>query len=199
MPTNISVATSSIPEGLEVGARVFLQNTKVYGTVRYLGETAFAPQVWAGLELDAPEGKNDGSKNGTRYFDCRPHHGLFVRPEKCVVMIEEALAAPAHATATSTTATTPRSGRFGSPPLSAHRFPGSGSTLRLGSPRGVSNGASGIVLPRMGGGARLGGVPTPSPHAAPANEDMMIELLVEVRQTGAFELLKNGSVCLLCL
>ncbi|RKO98114.1 hypothetical protein CAUPRSCDRAFT_2054, partial [Caulochytrium protostelioides] len=49
------------------------------GTVRYVGETEFAPGIWVGLDLDEASGKNDGSVQGFRYFDARPSHGLFIR------------------------------------------------------------------------------------------------------------------------
>lgn len=36
------------------------------GVLRYLGETEFAKGDWAGIELDEPVGKNDGSVAGKR-------------------------------------------------------------------------------------------------------------------------------------
>lgn len=49
------------------------------GTIRFIGDTEFAPGTWLGLEMDQGIGKNDGSVKGTRYFSCRDKHGLFVR------------------------------------------------------------------------------------------------------------------------
>ncbi|VDK39622.1 unnamed protein product [Taenia asiatica] len=33
----------------------------------------------SGIKLQAPNGKNDGSVNNVRYFECEPRHGLFTR------------------------------------------------------------------------------------------------------------------------
>lgn len=63
-----------------IGDRVIIksgQGSKV-GTVRYMGATEFAAGDWVGVELDDPRGKNDGSVNGKRYFECRPNFGVFV-------------------------------------------------------------------------------------------------------------------------
>jgi len=49
------------------------------GTVRYVGKTSFAPGAWVGIELSEAVGKNDGSVQGTKYFECPPNHGIFVR------------------------------------------------------------------------------------------------------------------------
>jgi len=51
---------SLLLSGLKVGSRVFLPQTKGFGFVRFLGETHFANDVWVGIELDAPKGKNSG-------------------------------------------------------------------------------------------------------------------------------------------
>ena len=38
------------------------------GRILFLGETKFAAGQWAGVVLDKPEGKNDGSVQGVKYF-----------------------------------------------------------------------------------------------------------------------------------
>ncbi|KAJ8918792.1 hypothetical protein NQ315_011076 [Exocentrus adspersus] len=83
--SNNSLASSAAhPIDYRVGDRVIIkssQGSKV-GTVRYIGTTDFANGEWVGVELDDPRGKNDGSVNGTRYFDCRPNFGLFAPVSK---------------------------------------------------------------------------------------------------------------------
>ncbi|XXG97527.1 hypothetical protein Hte_003832 [Hypoxylon texense] len=48
--------------------------------VRFVGQTHFAAGDWVGVELEDDTGKNDGSVQGERYFDCSPGRGMFVRP-----------------------------------------------------------------------------------------------------------------------
>ncbi|KAJ1920802.1 hypothetical protein H4219_001038 [Mycoemilia scoparia] len=62
-----------------IGQRVEAQGGT--GTVRFTGLTEFAPGPWVGIELDIPEGKNDGFVKGKRYFNCQPNHGIFVKPQ----------------------------------------------------------------------------------------------------------------------
>lgn len=33
-----------------------------------------------------PTGKNDGTVKGERYFDCKPNHGVFVRPSQVKIL-----------------------------------------------------------------------------------------------------------------
>ncbi|KAF9357911.1 hypothetical protein BGX26_002849 [Mortierella sp. AD094] len=54
------------------------------GYLRFVGTAEFKTGVWAGIELDTPTGKNDGSVNGVAYFTCRPKCGIFVLAAKIV-------------------------------------------------------------------------------------------------------------------
>ncbi|CAJ0953957.1 unnamed protein product, partial [Mesorhabditis belari] len=67
--------------GFDVGDKVNVAGGKL-GTVRFLDVTKFATGVWAGIELDQPNGKNDGSVQGVSYFECKPMYGLFVPAAK---------------------------------------------------------------------------------------------------------------------
>lgn len=83
-------AEPDLPTGLQVGARVKvdMSASATYvrlGTVRYIGETQFAKGTWVGVVYDEPVGKNDGSVDGERYFQCQMKYGGFVKPEKCQV------------------------------------------------------------------------------------------------------------------
>ncbi|XP_056250445.1 CAP-Gly domain-containing linker protein 4-like isoform X3 [Seriola aureovittata] len=62
--------------GIRLGERVVIAGQKV-GTLRFCGSTEFSGGLWAGVELDKPEGKNDGSVAGVHYFTCRIKHGIF--------------------------------------------------------------------------------------------------------------------------
>ena len=75
-----------------VGDRILVDGSKP-GTVAFLGTTEFARGEWAGVILDAPEGKNSGTVGGTQYFKCEPNHGLFSRPNR-LLMAKKAQASP---------------------------------------------------------------------------------------------------------
>ncbi|MCJ1418173.1 hypothetical protein MMC32_004518 [Xylographa parallela] len=70
-----------------VGQTVELQDGRT-AIVRFLGNSHFASGDWIGVELSDASGKNDGSVQGQRYFDCNPGHGMFVRPGVTVLADE---------------------------------------------------------------------------------------------------------------
>ncbi|KXX82549.1 Dynactin subunit 1 [Madurella mycetomatis] len=72
---------------LAVGQKIQLSDGR-NGTIRYVGQTAFAPGDWVGIELDDGSGKNDGSVQGERYFDCAMGYGMFVRPTTVTVIAQ---------------------------------------------------------------------------------------------------------------
>ncbi|KAK4133079.1 hypothetical protein BT67DRAFT_423812 [Trichocladium antarcticum] len=72
---------------LAIGQTIQLSDGRT-GTIRFLGQTAFADDDWVGIELDDDSGKNDGSVYGERYFDCPAGHGMFVRPTKVSVLAQ---------------------------------------------------------------------------------------------------------------
>lgn len=65
----------------QIGDRVWVNGNKP-GHVQFIGGTQFAPGQWAGIVLDEPIGKNDGSVAGVRYFQCEDGRGIFTRPSK---------------------------------------------------------------------------------------------------------------------
>lgn len=64
-----------------IGDRISLHNRGL-GVISFIGKTRFAPGEWIGVVLDSPSGRNDGSVEEVRYFECEPGHGVFVRPSQ---------------------------------------------------------------------------------------------------------------------
>uniref|UniRef100_A0A8C8H8R5 CAP-Gly domain-containing protein n=1 Tax=Oncorhynchus tshawytscha TaxID=74940 RepID=A0A8C8H8R5_ONCTS len=80
-PGGGAAGTQDSGENFQVGERVWVNGNKP-GVVQFLGEAQFAPGQWAGIVLDEPIGKNDGSVAGVCYFQCEALKGIFTRPSK---------------------------------------------------------------------------------------------------------------------
>jgi len=91
-----------------------------HGVVRFSGTVQFATGKYIGIELDAAEGKHDGSMKGVRYFQCPPNHGVFVKPSM-VTLVAEADPNAAPVPAASVSATTASSNTLAPPSAPASK------------------------------------------------------------------------------
>ncbi|EDQ86744.1 uncharacterized protein MONBRDRAFT_28109 [Monosiga brevicollis MX1] len=74
-----SVSNPNLDDGeIEVGDRVMVRD-KGPGIVRFKGQTKFKPGMWYGIQLDDPQGRNNGTVGLVTYFRTKPMHGCFVR------------------------------------------------------------------------------------------------------------------------
>ena len=64
-----------------MGDRILVNENKL-GTLQFCGPVEFAGGTWAGVELDEPEGKNDGRVNNITYFTTQPGFGVMVPTNK---------------------------------------------------------------------------------------------------------------------
>uniref|UniRef100_A0A1Q3FRG9 Putative cytoskeleton-associated protein n=1 Tax=Culex tarsalis TaxID=7177 RepID=A0A1Q3FRG9_CULTA len=76
--SNQGVVLTADTDSFIIGQRVWVGGLRP-GHIAYIGETHFAPGDWAGVVLDEPNGKNDGSISGKRYFQCEAKKGVFSR------------------------------------------------------------------------------------------------------------------------
>lgn len=81
--------TATVFLGERVRVRKIGRKDPLQASVRFLGETSFAPGLWVGVELDDPLGTNDGKVQGIRYFSTKASHGLFSRPERVIAHTDE--------------------------------------------------------------------------------------------------------------
>lgn len=72
----------------QLGDRVLIGG-KEPGTLLFKGPTKFASGNWIGVELDEPEGTNDGTLKGIAYFTCKPNYGIFAPEDKIAHLPED--------------------------------------------------------------------------------------------------------------
>ncbi|XP_028821253.1 centrosome-associated protein 350-like isoform X2 [Denticeps clupeoides] len=81
-PAHVLLSSTGDEMGtFSIGDRVVVSNVQP-GTLRFKGRTDFASGFWAGVELDKPEGSNNGTYDGVVYFKCKDRHGIFAPPDK---------------------------------------------------------------------------------------------------------------------
>lgn len=66
----------------DVGRRCTVEGYQCDGVLRFVGPYAETGRTRCGVELDDPEGKNNGQVKGKQYFQCKPGHGVLVVPTK---------------------------------------------------------------------------------------------------------------------
>ncbi|XP_072834544.2 CAP-Gly domain-containing linker protein 2 isoform X1 [Pogona vitticeps] len=153
-----------------VGERVWVNGVKP-GVIQYLGETQFAPGQWAGVVLDDPVGKNDGSVGGVRYFECQPLQGIFTRPSKLTRQptAAEGSGSDAHSVESLTAQNLSLHSGTSTPPLSTRVIPLRESvlnnTMKTGNESGSNLSDSGSVKKgdkdfRLGDRVLVGGTKT---------------------------------------
>ncbi|KAI8975370.1 hypothetical protein BDF20DRAFT_943984 [Mycotypha africana] len=90
-----SIASSNltVANGFTIGQKVVIPSLQqAQGTVRFYGEIIFKKNTgyWVGIELEKEgSGKNDGSIQGVRYFNCAPNTGLFVSAARVNALEEQ--------------------------------------------------------------------------------------------------------------
>ncbi|XP_040280765.1 CAP-Gly domain-containing linker protein 2 isoform X2 [Bufo bufo] len=152
-----------------VGERVWVNGVKS-GVVQYLGETQFAPGQWAGVVLDDPVGKNDGSVGGVRYFECQPLQGIFTRPSKLTRQpVADGTGSDSHSVESLTTQNLSLHSGTATPPLTTRIVPLResvlNSTIKTGNESGSNLSDSGSVKKgdkdlRLGDRVLVGGTKT---------------------------------------
>uniref|UniRef100_A0A8D0BP15 CAP-Gly domain containing linker protein 1 n=1 Tax=Salvator merianae TaxID=96440 RepID=A0A8D0BP15_SALMN len=132
-------AQDEFVDDFRIGERVWVNGNKP-GFIQFLGETQFAPGQWAGIVLDEPIGKNDGSVAGVRYFQCEPLRGIFTRPSKLTRKVAAEDEANGTQTSHASRATSPTSvsaaSLISSPSTVAH-LPPTGIPQKTSSPPAV--------------------------------------------------------------
>lgn len=83
---------------LAPGQKIELNDARI-GIVRFVGNTSFSTGEWIGVELEEATGKNDGSVQGKRYFECAAGYGIFCRASGVGRVLQDAPKAKSKAAA----------------------------------------------------------------------------------------------------
>ncbi len=87
---NQNIEDEKISKNFKIGSRCRLNDKKIInerrGTILYIGKVEeIDGNIWIGVKLDEPLGKNNGSIKGKKYFECKNNYGSFVKPSNIEV------------------------------------------------------------------------------------------------------------------
>ncbi|XP_076026876.1 dynactin subunit 1-like isoform X1 [Genypterus blacodes] len=144
---------------ITVGSFVEVTGKGQCGTVAYIGTTLFASGKWVGVILDEPKGKNDGTVQGKRYFNCEENRGIFVRQSQ-IQLVEDSSSATSPETSESVTTKI----------LRQRDIPETPKTTKLSSRESLSSSMSGDVSEAglSSHQGALGAPIVPQPSGSPA-------------------------------
>lgn len=77
---SLKLSSDSVDD-FSVNEKVWVNGSRA-GIIRFIGDTKFSPGKWIGVQLTSPDGKNDGTVAGVRYFACPNNCGVFVKPQR---------------------------------------------------------------------------------------------------------------------
>eukprot|EP00440_Ansanella_granifera_P037162 gb/GFBE01040326.1/.p1 GENE.gb/GFBE01040326.1/~~gb/GFBE01040326.1/.p1 ORF type:complete len:288 (+),score=78.11 gb/GFBE01040326.1/:1-864(+) len=86
IPEEPQETVEEVAAKIPVGSRCEVAPGGRRGEVAFVGNVKGTKGVWVGVRLDEPQGNNDGSKDGKKYFDCKgDKYGCFSKSENVVV------------------------------------------------------------------------------------------------------------------
>ena len=153
-----------MPTWLVVGACVSTEFGDE-GFVRFVGTTSFRDGIWVGVELVRPKGKNNGSVQGVKYFECAPEHGLFARPQKLKQRTADSSSSSSGACGGGSETARPRSGTLAAaaplPTLRSH------VTLRSAGQQIVAASGAVSMMQKLATSVRPAASSNPRPRPSP--------------------------------
>jgi tubulin-folding cofactor B len=82
IPAPYELTPEEIAAAFPIGGRCECDPGARRGTIRHAGPIINTKGLWIGVCLDEPQGNNDGTKDGKRYYDCPgDKYGIFAKPE----------------------------------------------------------------------------------------------------------------------
>jgi len=80
-----ALTEDQVKDAYPVGSRCECEPGARRGVVQYAGPLIGVKGMWVGIRLDEPQGNNNGTKDGKRYFECPEKYGCFAKPENVTV------------------------------------------------------------------------------------------------------------------